>query len=463
MDPILERDAATIGDILRATERTATAFLESIANRPAGLPPIAFSVASLPERGEGALATLRRFTDRFAAGITGSAGPRYLAFVTGGTTPAALVGDWLTSAFDQNGTGESPAATHIEHEAIGLLRELFGLSTGQTGTFVTGTTMANFVSLALARQWVARRHGVDVAEAGLLAIPPIKLFSGSPHSTIFKALSMLGIGRAALERVGCLPDREAVDVRALRAGLERAAGAPSVVVANAGVVNTVDFDDIEAIADLKREFDFWLHVDGAFGGFAACSPRYRHLVAGMDRADSIAIDAHKWLNVPYDSAMQFTQHPDLQVQVFANQAAYLRLPNAPVEFVERTPESSRRVRAFAAWFSLMAYGREGYRAIVESCCDRAQELARRIDDSADYRLLAPVRMNVVCFTLRRPDVSAAMMDRVLGRLRDGGKAFATPTTLFGVPGCRAAFSNWRTGPADVEVIWRGFEEAAAAA
>jgi glutamate/tyrosine decarboxylase-like PLP-dependent enzyme len=364
----------------------------------------------------------------------------------------------LTSVFDQNGTGESPAATAVEHEAIALLRELFGLSPEHEGSFVTGTTMANFVGLAIGRQWVGRRHSVDLAQDGLTAIPGIKVLSGSPHSTISKTLSMLGLGRAALERVTCLPGREAVDPTALREALERTTG-PSIVVANAGVVNTVDFDDIAAIGELKSRFDFWLHVDGEFGGFAACSPRYRHLVAGIDRADSIAIDLHKWLNVPYDSGVQFTRHPGLQAEVFANQAAYLRLPDAKVEFVERTPESSRRVRAFAAWFTLMAYGREGYRWIVEACCDRAAELGRRVDQSREFRLLAPVRMNVVCFTLSRPDLSAELVDRFLGRLRDGGKAFVTPTTLGGVPGARAAFSNWRTGPDDGETIWEGLLEA----
>ena len=460
MHPLLKQDADDLGNILRAAVERAEAFFATIATRPASVPPADYPVDLLPEQGQGALATLAEFERRFAGGITGSAGPRYLAFVTGGVTPAALIGDWLTSAIDQNGTGESPAATAIEHEAIQKLRDLFGLGPEHDGTFVTGTTMANFVSLALARQWIGRRAGLDLSEDGQAAIGPIKVLSGTPHSTIAKSLSMLGMGRRSLERVARLPGREAVDVSALRAALERNAGSPAIVVANAGVVNTVDFDDIAAIAGLRRDFDFWLHVDGAFGGFAACSPKYRHLVDGMELADSVAIDAHKWLNVPYDAAMQFTRHKDLQVEVFANQAAYLRLPNAKAEFVERTPESSRRVRAIAAWFSLTAYGRDGYRSIVEGCCDRASELAAKIEASTEFRLLAAPRMNVVCFTLRHDDLSTSLVDGFLGRLRDGGKAFATPTTLEGVPGVRAAFSNWRTEPIDVEMIWDGFRDAA---
>ena len=459
MDSNLISDSDRLGEILGAVYQEAVGFLQTLNDRPAAVPPGDVTRGSLPAAGIGAVAALAEFRRRYSASLPGSAGPRYFGFVTGGVTPAALAGDWLTSVFDQNATGHPFAATALEQETIGLLRELFGLSEAHSGAFVSGATMANFTGLALARQWVGAQQGVDLAERGLAAVPPIGVFSGAPHSCIYKALSMLGLGREALRLVPLLPERQAVDVGALRESLRRHRG-PCIVVANAGDVNTVDFDDLAAIAALKPEFRFWLHVDAAFGGFAACSPKYRHLTEGLEAADSIAIDAHKWLNVPYDSAMQFTRHLGLQVQIFQNNAPYLGQPSEPPEYHHLTPESSRRWRALAAWFSLMAYGREGYREIVERTCDLARKLGERIEESSSFRLLAPVRMNVVCFTLARPALSSETIDRFLLSLRDRGKVALTPTLYDGTPGLRAAFSNWRTTNEDVEIAWRALLEAA---
>ncbi|HRA00991.1 MAG TPA: pyridoxal-dependent decarboxylase [Thermoflexales bacterium] len=463
MNPIspLQTDSQNLPALLQLARDEAARFLSDVAARPANASWDGPAPARLPARGLGAKQALQNFTQIYGDAMSGSAGPRYFGFVTGGSTPAALMGDWLTSAYDQNASDRtSMAAAHIEASATSLLRELFGLPDDFAGRFVSGATMSNFVGLAIGRQWWGAQHGQNIAADGLGGLPTPIVLSGSPHSCVYKSLSMLGMGRASLRPVPTLPDREAVNTAALKRALQELAGQPCIVVANAGVVNTVDFDDLEAIAQLKREFNFYLHVDAAFGGFAACSPKYRHLVAGWEAADSIAVDAHKWLNVPYDSAVQFTRHPNWQAEVFQNAgAAYLGEPNA-ADALHLTPENSRRLRALPVWFTLMAYGAEGYREMVEASCACAKLLEERIAGSSAFRLLAPARMNVVPFTLGEAGASAEQVAQFLQRLRDGGQTFLSPTVYKGVAGMRAAFSNWRTQPADVEIAWRGMLDAA---
>jgi glutamate/tyrosine decarboxylase-like PLP-dependent enzyme len=462
MDPILAADRAELPAVLEAAMQQAVEFLAGLDRRPAAVDPGVPEPVRLPESGGGARAALRQFEERFGARLSGGAGPRYFGFVTGGSTPAALAGDWLASAYDQNALWSNDGcAPLVELEALSFLRELFGLPEAFTGAFVSGATMANFVGLAIGRQWLGHGLGEDVAENGLAngeVIYPV--FAATPHSSTVKALALLGMGRGSLIKIRRLPGREAIDPAALEAELAEFEGMPKLVVASAGTVNTTDFDDLRALGRLKEEYPFWLHVDGAFGLFAAASPRLRHLVAGLEAADSIAVDAHKWLNVPYDSAMIFTRHLDLQLEVFQNASPYLEPPlPLPQNFLHLVPENSRRFRALPAWMTLMAYGRAGVRDIVERCCELAAALGEKLSGHPAFRLLAPVGLNVVCFTLAG-EADEARVKRFLQRVREDGRAFLTGTVLDGQPGIRAAFSNWRTGEADVEETFAALVEAA---
>ncbi len=458
MNPTLDLDRQTLPDILAKTLQEAIDFLQGLSQRPVAPQPPMLETADLPTNGLGAIQTLQLFQQKYAPHLIGSSGPRYFGFVTGGTTPAALAGDWLVSSYDQNATGSADSASpYIEQETLHFLRQLFGLSDAHFGTFVTGATLANFVGLAVGRQWVGQQQGINIAQQGLSRVPPITVFSATPHSSTLKALAMLGMGKNHLHSVATLPGREAIDVADLSQQLHQYQQ-PCIVVASAGTVNSVDFDDLLAIVALKKDFNFWLHVDAAFGGFAACSPIYRHLVAGLDSADSITIDAHKWLNVPYDSAMQFTRHKQLQLEVFQNSAAYLGDVGQNPDYVHLTPENSRRLRALPAWFTLMAYGRSGYQEIVERNCELAQWFGRQVEQSHQVRLLAPVRLNVVCFTLKKK-ASTDDIQHVLHQIRDQGQTFFTPTVYQGEPGVRAAFVNWRTSQQDVAIAWAAVQNA----
>ncbi|MFF5704260.1 pyridoxal phosphate-dependent decarboxylase family protein [Streptomyces sp. NPDC012794] len=457
MDRTLAADLARLPELLDATRRAAAEALTTLEDRPVVPPGDAPPPAPLPEHGTGTEAALADFRARWAPRLSASAGPRYLGFVTGGATPAALAGDWLTAAHDQNSNSTlDGAGQHLERETVGWLRELFGLSAAHTGTFVSGATLSNTVGLAIAREWLGEHLGVSPAEDGAAALGPVRVLSGAPHSSIAKALSVLGLGRSALVRVPTLPGREAVDPAALDRALAGTPG-PAVVVANAGTVNTADFDDLRAVAALKDRHRFWLHTDAAFGAFAALTPAHAHLVAGLDASDSVCADLHKWLNVPYDSAVQFTRRRDLQSRVFANAAAYLGPLGPDPDLVHLTPENSHRLRALAAWFTLRAYGREGHREIVERDIACARSLGERLDRDPAFRLLSPVRLNVVCFTLAEaptPERLTALREAV------AADVFVTPTVYGGTAALRAAFSNWRTTPADVHRVAEALRTAA---
>jgi glutamate/tyrosine decarboxylase-like PLP-dependent enzyme len=412
----------------------------------------------LPETGVGAVAALEELASGFD-GAVHSAGGRFFHFVNGGTTPAALGADWITSALDQNVGAwvSTPIGAHLERVVLGWLKELFGLPASWGGVLTTGATMANFTALACARRWAGLKMGVDVEESGLAATPPIPVFgSGYIHPSDLKVLSMLGIGRANVHRFS-RDGAGRVDLTALETALRERDGAPSIVIVSAGEVNAGDFDPMNTMIDLARQHGAWVHVDGAFGLFAALSDRSRHLVEGVERADSVIADGHKWLNVPYESGFAFVKDPSLQPAVFTSAAAYLEDPQDPrPTWGFLGPEMSRRARALPIWATLRAYGREGYRTLVERHLDLAQHLARRVDGSPDLERLAEVSLNIVCFRYRPPGMAEDLLNDLNRRIGEAaiedGRVFFGTTIYDGRVAFRPAPVNWRNRAEHVDLI-----------
>jgi glutamate/tyrosine decarboxylase-like PLP-dependent enzyme len=451
-----------IPEVIRFAADAATRYLDGIDDRPvrdadAAVVALGFG-GDLPEDGVGAIAAL----EELEAGLGGtvrSAGSRFFHFVNGGTTPAALGADMLTPVLDQNPGAwvSSPLTAHLERVALAWLRDLFGLPAEGGGVLTTGATMANFVALACARRWAGLRHGVDVDEAGLSGVPPIPVFgSGYVHPSDQKALGMLGIGR---DQVHMLVRDEIgrIDLSALEVRLRAMEGAPAVVIASAGEVNAGDFDPVDAMADLADRYGAWLHVDGAFGLFAALSPRTAHLVEGVARADSVIADGHKWLNVPYENGFAFLKDATLQPSVFAREAAYLPSMDDPEPtWGYMGPEMSRRARSLPVWATLRAYGRSGYRAIVEANLDLAQHLAAIVDEADDLERLAEVPLNIVCFRARPPGVPEERLDdlnrRVAAASIEDGRVFVGSTIFGGRVAFRPAPVSWRQRPQDIALV-----------
>ena len=409
----------------------------------------------LPEHGSGAVAALEELVGGLDA-ATASSGPRFFHFVTGGVTPAALGADWLTTALDQNAFSwvGSPLATRLETVSLDWLKELFELPAAWGGALTTGATTANLMGLAAARQWWGERHGRDIGADGMPGMPAVPvLSSGVIHTSALKALSMLGIGRATVETFS-RDDVGRIDLPALERALRELDGAPAIVVGNAGEVNAGGFDPIAALADLAEEHGAWLHVDGAFGLFARVSPRSAPLAEGVERAHSVIADGHKWLNVPYDCGFAFVREPALLAKVFSLAAAYLPDEEPEPTYGYLTPESSQRARSLAVWSALRAWGRSGYREMVERHLDLAQRLAGLVDAAPELERLADVPLNIVCFRYRPAGVPEAELDALNARLGEevlaDGRVYVGTTTFGGRVAFRPAIVNWRTQEGDID-------------
>jgi glutamate/tyrosine decarboxylase-like PLP-dependent enzyme len=451
----IDADAGT-PELLRHTAELAARFRQGLPDRRVGPDPAvdadALRVAlggRLPANGEDPRVVVDELAAAVDPGLLAMAGPRYFGFVIGGSVPAALATDWLVSTWDQN-VGlfiHSPAAAVVEDIAAGWLLDVLGLPPGSSVGYTTGATMANVTALAAARHAVLRRAGWDVEEDGLQGAPTIRVIVGSDvHASLLLALRYVGLGRGRAIRMAA-DDEGRMDADALAETLHRSDD-PTIVAAQLGEVNTGAFDPIGAIATLVGDHpNAWLHVDGAFGLWAAASPRLRHLVDGHDGADSWATDAHKWLNVPYDAGIVVVRDPAAHRAAMGISAAYL--PPAPGQErdpFEWVPELSRRGRGFVVYAALRELGAEGVAAMVERCCDLARRMADRLTADPRVRIVNEVVLNQVLVEVG----DAATTAEVIARVQAEGTTWLGGTTFHGRPAIRISISGWSTTTDDVD-------------
>jgi glutamate/tyrosine decarboxylase-like PLP-dependent enzyme len=381
--------------------------------------------------------------------IVATAGPRYFGFVIGGSLDAATAADVLTTGWDQVGFNAvlSPAAAVVEEVAGEWLKELLGLPPTASVGFVTGGQAANTVGLASARHYVLAEAGWDVERHGLHGAPRLRVVAGAErHATIDRAARLLGLGADTIEPVQA-GSNGAIDVADLRHVLASAPTSPTIVCLQAGNVNTGACDDLGGAIDVAHANRAWVHVDGAFGLWAAASPTTRHLVAGLERADSWACDGHKWLNVPYDCGFVFCSRPDVHAAAVSYTAAYLvgqgaTGPRAPSDYAL---ESSRRARGFTVWAALSELGRDGVAALVERCCALARRFAERLSDGG-AEIVNDVVLNQVLVSFGDDDRT----DRVVAAVQRDGTCWMGGTTWRGAHLMRISVSNWTTTESDVD-------------
>jgi glutamate/tyrosine decarboxylase-like PLP-dependent enzyme len=443
-----------MSDLLTRAARVAAEHRDTVGDRPVqpDVDPAALADAfggPLPEAPTPPEEVLERLVAAARPGLMGTVGPRYFGFVIGGASPASTAADMLTTGWDQCAYSPalSPAAAAAERAAAGWLRGLLGLPDDVSTGFVTGAQAANTVGLAIGRTRVLADVGWDVAGDGLFGAPRIRVVASEErHATIDRALRLLGFGSHAVQPVAA--DRNgAIDVGALREVLGGRPPGPTIVCLQLGNVNTGACDDLAAAIPVAREYGAWVHVDGAFGLWAAASPAHAHLTTGLEQADSWGTDAHKWLNVPYDSGLVFCTDPDLHAATMSYSAAYLTGSGASGDYVlgDLTAESSRRARGFAVWAALLEHGSLGITDLVDRCCALARRMARRLEEGG-----ATIHNDVVLNQVLVGFDDLSRTDEILERVQREGTCWMGGTTWRGRRLIRVSVSNATTTEDDID-------------
>ncbi len=453
-----------IRDVLTYAAGRGADHLESVGDQrvfpePAAMTTLRELLGSLRDEPADPVDVVSELADAVSPALVACAGPRYFGFVTGAALPAAVGADVLTTSWDQNGYNHitSPANAVVEDVAGTWLKELLGIPRSASFGFVTGAQGGNTVGLAAARHHVLERAGWDVERKGLNGAPRIRVVATEErHATIDRALRLLGLGADVLEPVRC-DDQGRIVVDELANVLASQPASPTIVVLQAGNVNSGSFDDLVSCIPVARAHDAWVHVDGAFGLWAAATPSLRHLTDGVALADSWGTDGHKWLNIPYDGGYAFCAHPDAHRAAMAYTAAYLTGNDqagvrSPGDFV---PDSSRRARGFTTWAALRQLGRTGVAELVERCCAHARRFAEQLVALDGVEVVNDVVLNQVLVSFG----DDASTDDVITRVQASGEMWAGATTWHGRRLMRISVSSHATTTADVDRSVRAIAEA----
>jgi glutamate/tyrosine decarboxylase-like PLP-dependent enzyme len=440
--------------VLDAAARLSHEFIDGLSSRPvgsaAGIEQLRSRIARpLSEEGEDPRSVIEELARDVEPGLVASAGPRYFGFVIGGALPVAVAADWLTSAWDQNAGGyvAAPALSVTEEVAAGWVRELLGLPDGCGVGFVTGCQMAHFTCLAAARHGVLRDAGWDVEARGLQGAPEVRVIAGAEaHVTIGVACRMLGLG-AERVRLVSTDDQGRMLPGELRGELARGDG-PTIVCAQAGEINTGAFDPLAEIVAACRTSGAWCHIDGAFGLWAAASPKRRRLLAGFERADSWATDGHKWLNVPYDCGVAAVADPSAQRAAMTSTSAYIPSHDEDVPWgFDWTPEFSRRARGVPLYAALRFLGRAGVAAMIDRCCDLAERMATRLARADGVEVLNEVALNQVLVRFFDDD---ELTNAVIDQVQRDGTCWLSGSTFGGRAVMRVSIIGWQTTADDID-------------
>lgn len=437
--------------MLEALSRQFTNFHQTLDTRDVASKSVEPLPIEFPEQGM-SFEQLDQFIEaKVQPKLSASNGGRYWGFVTGGANPVATYADWLVTTFNQNvSKGGDSAATAIELQTLAWLCELFELPQTFKGIFTTGATAANLLASFTARQYAGKQQNIDVAKSGMKHLD-VSIFSATPHASMVKSLGLAGFGQNSWQPIACNANEESINLVALEEALAKCTSRSRIVIASAATVTGTDYDDFIAISTLCKKYDAWLHVDAAFGIFERLISGENGKTSGIEYADSITLDCHKWLNVPYDSGVFLTQHISLLQESCEVTAPYLAGAESEVPFMSLGIENSRRFRAFPVWATLMAYGREGIKNNIESNIRQAAMLANWIDESDKFVLVKPCQLNVVVFKPSSATLNLTS-DDCISQLNVSGQVFLTPGMWNGEAIIRAALSNWATNNDDVQKV-----------
>ncbi len=436
-------------------------YLEQIRERPVWQPmPDAVRASfrdRLPMAGAELSAVHEEFLENILPYSTGNVHPGFMGWVHGGGNAAGMLAEMLAAGLNANLAGRDHAPIEVERQIVQWMRELFGFPATASGLFVTGTSMANLIAILVARDTAlgfdARRSGVAASKKRLTAYA-----STAAHGSLRKAFDMVGLGSEALRLVP-VDARQQINLAALRhmIELDRAAGyTPFLLVGTAGTVDTGAIDDLDGLADIASEQRMWLHVDGAFGALGILAPEIAPRLAGIEAADSLALDFHKWGQVPYDAGFVLVRDGELHRKAFASPAAYLErevrgLAAGSTWPCDLGPDQSRGFRALKTWFTLKVYGLEVLGQTIARTCELARYLEQRVRETVELELLAPVSLNIVCFRYRCPDADR-INGRIVADLQESGVCAPSTTRINGELAIRAAITNHRTGAADIDAL-----------